>query len=63
MLCYNIKIVKTTADSEINTAAMTFEIPEPIISGTIIYAILGGILMFGVAGAQITGMLNKDNAQ
>ena len=42
---------------------MTFEIPEPIISGTIIYAILGGILMFGVAGAQITGMLNKDNAQ
>lgn len=37
-------------------------IPGPLITGTIIYAILGGSLLAAVTGARITGMFSKDNA-
>jgi len=37
-------------------------IPTPIITGTIVYGILGGILLASVMGARITGMMSKDNA-
>eukprot|EP00551_Chaetoceros_affinis_P003339 CAMPEP_0203636674 /NCGR_PEP_ID=MMETSP0088-20131115/3175_2 /ASSEMBLY_ACC=CAM_ASM_001087 /TAXON_ID=426623 /ORGANISM="Chaetoceros affinis, Strain CCMP159" /LENGTH=75 /DNA_ID=CAMNT_0050490883 /DNA_START=54 /DNA_END=281 /DNA_ORIENTATION=- len=38
------------------------EIPAPIITGTIIYAFLGAILLLGVTGALMTGAMSKDNA-
>ena len=37
-------------------------IPAPLITGTIIYALLGAALLSGIMGARITGMLSKDNA-
>ena len=37
-------------------------IPTPLITGTIVYAVLGAILMAGIMGARITGLMSKDNA-
>eukprot|EP00591_Stephanopyxis_turris_P002104 CAMPEP_0195527454 /NCGR_PEP_ID=MMETSP0794_2-20130614/29143_1 /TAXON_ID=515487 /ORGANISM="Stephanopyxis turris, Strain CCMP 815" /LENGTH=75 /DNA_ID=CAMNT_0040658357 /DNA_START=48 /DNA_END=275 /DNA_ORIENTATION=- len=37
-------------------------IPGPLITGTICYAILGGVLMALVLGAMLTGILSKDDA-
>jgi hypothetical protein len=37
-------------------------IPAPLITGTIIYAILAGVLLFAVTGARMIGTMNKDNA-
>ena len=38
------------------------EIPAPIITGSIIYAIICGALLLLVTGALMTGALSKDNA-
>lgn len=40
----------------------TMSVPAPIVTGTIIYALLGAALIAGVMGARITGMMSKDNA-
>lgn len=37
-------------------------IPAPLIIGTILFAILGAILLIGVFGSLVTGSLSKDNA-
>ena len=37
-------------------------IPTPNYTGTIIYAILAALLLFGVMGYLIIGVLSKDNA-
>ena len=38
------------------------EIPAPLITGSIIYAFLAGILLLGVTGALMIGAMSKDNA-
>ena len=37
-------------------------IPGPLIGGTIVYAIIGAVLMALTFGALVTGKLSKDNA-
>jgi mannose/fructose/N-acetylgalactosamine-specific phosphotransferase system component IIC len=37
-------------------------VPGPIITGTIVYLLLGAALMAVIMGARITGMMSKDNA-
>lgn len=38
-------------------------IPGPIITGTIVYSVIGAILLSVIAGARTSGSLSKDNAQ
>lgn len=40
----------------------TMSIPGPLIGGTIVYAIIGAVLMALTFGALVTGKLSKDNA-
>lgn len=40
----------------------TMSVPGPLIGGTIVYAIIGAVLMALTFGALVTGKLSKDNA-
>eukprot|EP00558_Chaetoceros_sp_UNC1202_P006465 CAMPEP_0197246936 /NCGR_PEP_ID=MMETSP1429-20130617/24034_1 /TAXON_ID=49237 /ORGANISM="Chaetoceros sp., Strain UNC1202" /LENGTH=77 /DNA_ID=CAMNT_0042707723 /DNA_START=84 /DNA_END=317 /DNA_ORIENTATION=- len=37
-------------------------VPGPLVTGTMIYAIVGAVLFVGIIGARITGVMSKDNA-
>jgi hypothetical protein len=37
-------------------------VPAPLVSGTIIYAVLAAVLLALSMGALATGMISKDNA-
>jgi V-type H+-transporting ATPase subunit e len=37
-------------------------VPAPIITGTIVYAVIGALAFAGLFGARSSGMMSKDNA-